>query len=260
MWQALRRKLGNTRRQFAELGPGAALQFKAQRLRSRLAHRSEPYRLRSRCAAAPLWVRPGTSDLLVFEQIFVEREYRCLDDLDSAGIVIDCGANVGYSSAYFLTRFPGSRVIALEPERGNFECLRRNLLPYAGRVQLLQAAVWSQPGRLVLESPEFYGGKEWVYRVREPRAGEQPGIEAVDLGAIWREAGRPAISVLKIDIEGSEAAVFAAPDQSWLEAVQNLVIELHSEECGEVFSRAIEGQGFEVTRCGELTVCRRAVS
>jgi FkbM family methyltransferase len=260
MWRTLGKKLRNTRQQIGELGPGAAIQFKLQRWRMRLAREPGPYRLRSRNAAAPLWVRPDTSDVLVFEQIFVEREYRCLDGIETAQLVIDCGANVGYSSAYFLSRFPESHVIALEPEQGNFECLRRNLAPYAGRVELIQAAVWSHPARLVLESPEFYGGKEWVYRVREACAGEQAEIEATDLGAVWRKAGRPAISVLKMDIEGSEAAVFAAPDQSWLEAVQNLVIELHSEECAEVFTRAIEGQGFEVARCGELTVCRRAPS
>jgi hypothetical protein len=43
----------------------------------------------------------GSSDLHVFRQIFVEREYGCLDDLADVRLIIDCGANAGYSSGSF---------------------------------------------------------------------------------------------------------------------------------------------------------------
>src|SRR3954453_4253320 len=65
--------------------------------------RRRPFRLFSRDAKYPLLCRPGTTDILVFDQLYIWREYRCLDDLDplSVGLVVDCGAYVGYSSAYF---------------------------------------------------------------------------------------------------------------------------------------------------------------
>jgi hypothetical protein len=65
-----------------------------------------PVRLRSKDAAHALLCRPGTSDKWIFDQIFIQREYRSLDDLEEAGLIIDCGANVGNSAAYLLTHFP----------------------------------------------------------------------------------------------------------------------------------------------------------
>src|SRR5262245_8169243 len=46
-------------------------------------------------ARYPVYVRPQSSDLDVFRQIFVLQEYSCLDDVDEVNLVIDCGANVG---------------------------------------------------------------------------------------------------------------------------------------------------------------------
>ena len=60
--------------------------------------------------------------------IHVDLEYEPLDDLDDIRLVVDCGANVGYASAYFLSHFPQARVIAVEPDDQKFEALRRNLV------------------------------------------------------------------------------------------------------------------------------------
>src|ERR1700722_1799095 len=48
----------------------------------------------------------GSSDMDVFNQIFVEDEYACVRDIDSPALIFDLGANVGYSTAYFLNAFP----------------------------------------------------------------------------------------------------------------------------------------------------------
>jgi hypothetical protein len=64
------------------------------------------------------------------------------------------------------------------------------------------------------------------------------------------------ISILKVDIEGAEEIVFASNYEKWLHKVDNLVIELHGEQCEAVFQNAVAGRGFEVSRCDELTVCK----
>src|SRR4051812_39387542 len=88
--------------------------------------------LKSEHVRHPLRCRKGSSDRDVFRQIFVEREYACLDDLSDVDLVLDCGANVGYSSAYFLDRFPTCHVIAVEPDPENYALLEENLAPYRG--------------------------------------------------------------------------------------------------------------------------------
>ena len=211
------------------------------------------YLLRSKYARHPFWVRRNTSDVQVFKQIFCEREYGCLDALEDADLIVDCGANVGYSAAYFLTKFPRCTLVAIEPDAENFAAMQRNLSVYGDRVVLYNSAVWSKSTGLVM-APEYLGeGEEWARRVREAHADETPQMEALDLQSL---IGSRRVSVLKIDIEGAEAEIFSH-QTPWISQVDNLVIELHGEECEQIFRRAISRVGYEIARSGELTVCRR---
>ena len=67
------------------------------------------------------YARFGTSDRAVFNQIFIEQEYACLNHVKDPKLIMDCGANVGYSSLWFLNRYPGAHMIAIEPDAGNFK-------------------------------------------------------------------------------------------------------------------------------------------
>ena len=55
----------------------------------------------------------------VFDQIFIHQEYSCLQELKEPSLVLDLGANVGFSAAYFLSFFPRACVVAVEPDAGN---------------------------------------------------------------------------------------------------------------------------------------------
>src|ERR1041385_3761622 len=81
---------------------------------------------RSKLSPYPFYGRIGSSDWEVFIQIFVNQEYRCVEDIHDPELIIDCGANVGYASLYFLTKFPRAHIIAIEPDRANFDMLLRN--------------------------------------------------------------------------------------------------------------------------------------
>ncbi|MCI0360353.1 MAG: FkbM family methyltransferase [Planctomycetaceae bacterium] len=242
------------------LGWWPARWLRWQRWRERVLGLSRPYRLYSKDCQHGLWVRPGTSDLDVFRQIFLEREYSCLEAARDVQLVIDCGANVGYSSAWFLSRFPSCRVIAVEPDEGNYAQLVRNLAPYGNRARTIRSGVWPRPAGLVFSEVPFRDGREWSVQVREARADETPQMTAVDIASLLADAGYPTISVLKIDIEAAERYVFAENYEAWLDAVENLVIELHDDECRQVFFRAIRGRPFKVSQSGELTVCRRTAA
>lgn len=213
--------------------------------------------LTSRHARYPVFARPGTSDVAVFDQIFSGREYRCLDDVKDAELIIDCGANVGYSAAYFLTRHPRARVVSLEPDPANAAVLRRTLAPYGDRATIIEKGVWSHSARLVFDERFNVAGKEWGRRVRPARDGEAAAVEVVSIGDVLEAVAADRVSILKIDIEGAEAAVFASGADAWLGRVDNLVIELHGKACREIFFKAINGFGFEVSTCDELTVCKR---
>ena len=73
----------------------------------------------------PIYLRAGTSDLWVFDQIFLYRELET-DFGQGLGRIIDAGANIGLASVYLANRFPNSQILALEVDAQNFELLVKN--------------------------------------------------------------------------------------------------------------------------------------
>jgi FkbM family methyltransferase len=221
--------------------------------------------LASRFSKHMLLCRRQTSDMESFRQIFIEREYACLDDQKDVRLIVDCGAYVGYSSAYFLSRFPNSNVIAIEPDSHNFSILRQNLSAFGSRVKLLQAAVWSHPAALVFSETKYGDGEAWSRHVRECNIGESPSIGAIDISQILEQEKRERISILKVDIEGAEGVVFQKGGgvEKWIDKVDVIAIELHDDSdfgpCSDIFLNAISEEGFEISRSGELTICKRAM-
>ncbi len=220
--------------------------------------------IQPRHATHPVLVRGGTSDAEVLYQVFVEREYGCLDDLRDVRLVVDCGANVGYSSAYFLSQHANCRVVAVEPDPANFAAMCRNLAAYGDRVTPIRAGVWSHTAGLVMSEDRYRDGREWARQVRPCQPGEKADFEGVDIGSLLAASGHERISVLKVDVEGAEAVIFAENYRPWLDKVDAIAIELHEDSMfgngPAVFAAAIAGQGFELSYSGELTICRRPVT
>lgn len=198
----------------------------------------------------------GSSDLNVFSQIFIDQEYSRLTTLDHVSLVLDLGANVGYSSAYFLGSFPEAHVVAVEPDSGNMEVCRINLMPYGDRVSLLHGAVWSESKMLSLSQGTYGDGREWATQVLQPIDGNAGNVQAWDVGSLMDMTGHAEVDLLKVDIEGSELQVFGETAKAWLPRVRNLCIELHGADCEEVFSRTLAGFDYELWHEGELTICK----
>jgi hypothetical protein len=86
-------------------------------------------------------VRPADSDLFVLSQVFGWEEYgidhdrlarlrEIASDWQSRGIkplIVDAGANIGYSTLYFANLFPGACILAIEPDEATFEILSRHV-------------------------------------------------------------------------------------------------------------------------------------
>ena len=244
------------------LGVLSALRYDAQRLRHALGVAPDVVQLTARRSRYPLSARPGSTDFMVFGQTFISEPYACLDGLPDVDFIVDGGANVGFSSAYLLSQFPNASLVAIEPDPANFEILQRNLAPYGSRARAELAGVWSHNARLRIEEKPYRGGGAWARQVRECAPGESSHIEALDIPTIMARSGRDRISILKLDIEGSECVVFGAPNVStWLPNVGCVAVELHDDthfgSCSDVFHAAIAGRDFLVSRSRELTICRR---
>ena len=217
----------------------------------------ESWRVHPRQVQRELLVRlRGSSDINVFNQIFIRQEYSSLRNLENVLTVLDLGANVGYSSACFLSCFPNSRVVAVEPDERNVEVCRVNLEPYGDRVQLLHGAVWSECTTLCLARGAFSDGREWATQVVWPTDGNAGSVQAWDVGALIEIAGAEQVELLKVDIERAELAVFGDTARKWLPKVRNICIELHGPDCEEAFFSALADFDYELEHSDELTICK----
>lgn len=205
----------------------------------------------------PVVFRYNSSDISVFSQIFIAKEYQLIDPIGDVKFIIDCGANVGYSSAYWLSRFPEARVVAIEPDKRNYELLKQNLSAYGNRVTTLCSAIWSHKVGLKVCSGRCGDRSEHATTVRECADGEEADLEAVDMPTLLGQSGHNEIDVLKMDIEGTEKIIFSRNCQSWINRTRLFIIELHGQECREIFYRALSSDSFSFSYSGELTIARR---
>ena len=216
----------------------------------------QSWRVRPRQVQHPLTVRlRASSDMSVFSQIFVEEEYSCVRGLENVSTILDLGANVGYSSAYFLSCFRNARLIAVEPDSGNLSFCRTNLARYGNRAMVLHGAAWGERTRLCLSRGTFGDGREWATQVCEQTDKLAADIEAWDVGSLIELGGGRDVDLLKVDIERAEMSVFSESCQAWLHRVRNICIELHGPDCSEQFFNALAGFDFDLSVHGELTLC-----
>lgn len=195
---------------------------------------------------SPVHLRVGGSDTAVFRQVLIERQYRHPSVRADVRTVIDCGANIGLASLWFLNHCPNCKVLAVEPEPRNAAMLRRNLAPYGERARVIEAAVWTARTRVRLHAPPR--GGEWACRIE---SGGSEEVSTRTMEDLLDELGVDAVDLLKIDIEGAETTLFSAP-AAWLRRVKTLLIECHGIEAEAAVRGACEGILEEVGHAGEI--------
>lgn len=178
-------------------------------------------------------LRIDDSDVQTYRQIFVAREYD-IDGLpEQPRTIVDLGANIGLSVLWFALKYPAADVIALEPDPANFRQLQRNTLQLGRRAQVVNAAIWYDERTLSLKTHADDGhylqgwGAQTVAIEAAPTADTTTQVAAWPMGKLRRVFGFERIDILKVDIEGAERELFAAPDRSWLDDVETVVIETH---------------------------------
>ena len=209
----------------------------------RYSRSNKPLRLFLRGNARPIWLRPKSTDLLTFREIFFDRDYAFELD-DGLRVIVDAGANIGLSAIFFATTFPLAKIIAIEPERENFKLLQRNTESYP-QIVAVQAALWCRSGQIHLTDP---GRGEHGFTTRDDGPSSQSGqnvglVPAICIDDLLVTYAVEQIDLLKIDIEGSEKEVFET-SQGWIDRVSAVIVELHDRfqpGCAAAFGEATRG-------------------
>jgi FkbM family methyltransferase len=213
-----------------------------------------------------VWLRDGTSDLDVFEQIFRTEEFnistapqfawvrdayhRMLVE-GSTPLIIDCGANIGMSALYYAHHLPQARIVGVEPAHDNVELARKNT-SHNRLIEIVEAAVYDRPAALELIDPM---AEKFAFRVHETHDPTPASIEAVTIDMLMQRYGVERNLIVKVDIEGAETELFRS-NTDWLDRTALLTVETHDwlfpgKGTSQSLFAALAGRKFEVIHKGE---------
>jgi FkbM family methyltransferase len=183
-----------------------------------------------------VWLRSGSTDLAIFAQIFVQRDYdfsawspyanhigaqyKAILAAGSSPLIIDAGANAGYSAIWFAREYPRARVVAIEPDPANFALLQRNVAPFPNIVPV-EAALWNEPATLSVVDQN-----DWDWGRRFDVGLDGPGIPSVTVNELLQQYESCVPFVAKIDIEGAETKLLRSNDQ-WADIFPLVIFEPH---------------------------------
>ena len=214
-----------------------------------------------------LWLRRTLSDISIFFQIFVKREYETkqwqpqdkkLNERYKAilasgrvPVIVDAGANIGLSALWFAARYPEAKIFAVEPDDANQAMLRRNASE-TPMIVPLHGAIWDRPSHLKIENPEAGSAS---FRVIEGVG----SLKAFSVPEILAMEERGELFIVKIDIEGGESSLFRS-NTDWMKDAALIVIELHDwkypgEGTSRRFLEAIASHSVDFLAWGENFFC-----
>ena len=155
-----------------------------------------------------VWTRWHRIDFGLFRDILLRRVYRPDSGFTphAGDVIVDLGANVGAFSILAAAQMGRGRVIAVEAQAYEYEMLIRN-------IELNQAGAIVTPLLGFAGGGGLFEGTEYESRI-------------VNLNEVVERYEIRDIALLKVDIEGSEFALFGARP-AWLGIVRRIAMEVH---------------------------------
>jgi len=180
----------------------------------------------------PIWLKPAIlggrqllikptdwSHTIIFDEVFLEKNYDLAQLKFVPDLILDCGAHIGLFSLMAATHFPAATIYAFEPNPNNTKYIRQQIAKNSLPIQLIESPV-------SIEAADRYfwkgGSHESIaYRVR-----------TVDLPAMLLEL-KPRKLLLKLDVEGEE------------EAILPRIVPILPRECAVFFETHAGQEGWE---------------
>lgn len=215
---------------------------------------------------ATLNLRVDKFEVPLFEQIFsaqafslarlkraaeLNKFYTFAVQMGWTPLIIDLGANIGLSALYFSMSWPKAKVLAVEPEAANFDCLVANTLTRPQIVPFQRAASCRQE-TVEISNPDT---DPVGFQTRAAVSG---GISTVTVPELLQQYPMSAGYLpffIKVDIEGYEATLFEE-NVDWIDAFSLMIIELHDwalpgQGTSKSFLKAIAGRDRDFVYLGE---------
>jgi FkbM family methyltransferase len=157
----------------------------------------------------------GVTESCIFE------DYTKEITIQPGDIAYDLGSCIGDFA--ILAAYRGAKVYAFEPDKNNFEILVKNIEinEMQDKITAYNIAIGPEAGEFGFDNNfENTGG----YTMSEDSSFKVP---VKTLSQVMRENNHTHIDLLKIDVEGSEYAIFSNPDTAQLKNIKTIIGEYH---------------------------------
>ncbi len=172
--------------------------------------------------------------ILTYWEVFKSQYYH-FNTNEKSPVIIDGGSHIGLSILYFKKLYPGSTIIAFEPNPKTFAVLKRNIeLNNIQGVTLINAALSKKNGQI-----KFYVGRgllNWSWgdtgkrnKIAVTRFSEEIFVNSVQLSSYIKKK----VDFLKLDIEGMEGEILTEIKNK-LKFVEKIVLEFHRVKNSDV--------------------------
>ena len=174
--------------------------------------------------------------------IFEQANANLLRNLSaSQSHVFDVGANIGLMALPILEGVPDCIVVSCEPSPNALPWLLRTVKEsrYSARWKIIPKAVGSELGRAdFFTSTRDLGMYDGLRSSNQVSSVGKVSVEVTTLDHEWDKLGRPPVSVLKIDVEGAEAAVLRGASSCLAECRPHILLEWNRKNPGAFNSPA----------------------
>lgn len=163
--------------------------------------------------------RMNRGDLQGIREVWCDQVYR-LPFVVAKGALLDLGANIGLTTLWMATHGQFSSVIAVEPDENNAALVEKNLRQNNISCKILEAAVGPTDG------VAYFAKNSWSNQGHLSDAGTS--VRLISVASILKEFDIEKFSLVKVDIEGGEEALFLGPKE-WLARTEAMIVEFHPD-------------------------------
>ncbi|MFN7923344.1 MAG: FkbM family methyltransferase [Bryobacteraceae bacterium] len=161
------------------------------------------------------------------------------DHVAPGDIVFDCGAHVGVFTGTALRR-GAAKVVAIEPDPVNVECLRRNFKKEIaeGKVIVQQVGVWNSEGSMKLSLGE--GGNTGTNSMWSKQSEKSIEVPVTTIDKLVAKLELSKVTFIKMDIEGAEREALLGAAETLKKHRPRLMLDLnHRPDDAEVLPAVI---------------------
>lgn len=188
------------------------------------------------------------ADISVAAEIFKHREYRIAESvIQTSQVILDVGAHKGFFAVYCAALNPQAKIFCIEPEDNNLAALKHNQeINKLKNITVIEGALSDKTGQSkLIVTPDSHN--HYLADVLDEQMPNQK-TRTYNFAGLLEEYKIKSVSLLKMDIEGGEYAVFDGFDTPDYAKIKNIVMEYHNfpDRNYKIIEQQLRENGFGV--------------